>query len=182
MNFPLVGEICGVLATAVGFLIFQQKKRSRILLLKLTCDVLWSLHFLFLQAYSGMAISLVACGREILFSRIGAPGKKKPLPLLFVFLTLNTVMVSLTWSGAWSVCSMVSGWLGTLAYWQTVPNRIKLLSLAVCASQFTYALGIGSRSALINELITVSSIALFFLRFYLEKRNKKKSLEKGDRT
>ena len=59
---------------------------------------------------------------------------------------------------------------------------IKLLSLAVCASQFTYALGIGSRSALINELITVSSIALFFLRFYLEKRNEKKSLEKGDRT
>ena len=164
MEPKLWGEICGGLATALAFLIFQQKKRSRILLLKLICDVLWVLHFFFLQAYSGMAISLVACGREILFSQLGKRSNKKPLPLLFVFLTLNTCSVALTWTGGWSVCSLISGWLGTLAYWQTVPNRIKLISLGVCASQITYAVAIQSRSAFINELITVTSIALFFLR------------------
>ena len=173
MDPQLIGEICGILATAVGFLIFQQKKRSRILLLKLICDLLWGLHFFFLQAYSGMAISLVACGREILFSRIGKEGVKKPLSLLFVFLILSTCGVSLTWTGTWSLCSLFSGWLGTLAYWQTAPNRIKLLSLCVCVSQITYALGVGSRSALINEWITVTSIALFFLRILWGKRAQK---------
>lgn len=173
MNFPLYAEICGGLATAVGFLIFQQKKRSHILFLKLVCDVLWVLHFLLLGAYSGMAISLVACGREILFSLIGRKDGKKPLPLLFVFLILNTCSVALTWTGFWSICSLLSGWLGTLAYWQTVPNRIKLFAAGVCASQTVYAIGIGSKSALFNEIVTAISIALFFLRDRRSKQTKK---------
>jgi len=179
VNFPIVGEICGGLATVIGFFIFQQKKRSHILLLKLICDILWSLHFLFLQAYSGMAISLVACVREILFYRLGANEGKKPQPLLFVFLAINTCSVALTWTGGWSVCSLISGWLGTVAYWQTAPNRIKTLCGMVSVSQTVYALGIGSRTALINEVITMSSIVLFFLRILLEK-HKQNSMDKGE--
>lgn len=179
MDFPIMGEICGGLATVIGFFVFQQKKRSHILLLKLICDILWSLHFLFLQAYSGMAISLVACVREILFYRLGTTNDQKPKPLLFVFLALNTCSVALTWTGGWSVCSLISGWLGTLAYWQTVPNRIKCLCGMVSVSQTVYALGVGSRSALLNEIITMSSIALFFLRI-LWKKHKSGVIEKGE--
>ncbi len=179
MELPVMGELCGGLATVVGFFVFQQKKRSRILLLKLICDILWGLHFLFLQAYSGMAISLVACVREILFYRMGTNKEKKPLFLLFMFLVLNTCSVTLTWTNVWSVCSLLSGWLGTLAYWQTAPNRIKLLGWMVCVSQTIYALGVGSRAGLINEAITMVSIALFFLRILLEK-HKTNTVDKGE--
>lgn len=179
MDLPVVGEMCGGLATVVGFFIFQQKKRSRILLLKLICDILWSLHFLFLQAYSGMTISLVACVREILIYRLGTNGDKKPPFLLFVFLALNTGCVVLTWTNRWSVCSLLSGWLGTLAYWQTAPNRIKFLCGLVCVSQTVYALGVGSRAGLINEVITMSSIVLFFLRILWE-NHKTNTVDKGE--
>ena len=178
MSPQLIGEICGGIGVAVGFLIFQQKKRSRILLLKLICDILWGLHFLLLQAYTGVALSVVAAAREILFATIGAKDGKKPLPLLFVFLVLNAGGVILVWNSPWSVCSLISGCLATLAFWQTAPTKIKVLSLFVCASQMTYAIGIGSRSALVNEIITVGSITLFFIRMLLEKRNEKRKLER----
>ncbi|MBO5913260.1 MAG: YgjV family protein [Clostridia bacterium] len=177
MTPQLMGEICGGVAVVIGFLMFQQKKRSRILLLKLTCDVLWGLHFLLLQAYTGVALSVVAAARAILFATIGAKDGKKPLPLLFVFLALNTGGIIFAWNSMWSICSLISGWLATLAFWQTVPTRIKVLSLFVCASQLTYAIGIGSRSAVVNEIITVVSITLFFIRILLKKRIEKRSFE-----
>ena len=170
-----IGEIAGLLATAVSFFIFQQKKRKNILLFKVICDILWILHFFLLQAYSGMALSMVACLRGIVFYRIGSRREgEKALPLLFLFLLLNTAGIGLMWSGPWSICSLISGWLATVAYWQTSPLRFKILSLAVCASQLTYAIGIGSRSSLLNELITLSSIGLFFFRIRKDRRNIKK--------
>ncbi len=183
MSPRLIGEICGVVAIAIGFLIFQQKKRSRILLLKLICDILWGLHFLLLQAYTGVALSVVAATREILFATIRTKDGKKPLPLLFVFLALNIGSILFTWNSPWSVCSLISGCLATLAFWQTTPTKIKILSLFVCASQMTYAIGIGSSSGLVNEIITVGSITLFFIRMLLEKRNEKGTPEEvGERT
>ena len=168
-----MAEGAGLLATALSFFIFQQKKRSNILLIKLACDALWITHYLLLGAYSGMALSGVACLRGIVFYAIGTGQKsKKPTPQLFFFLALNTLGIGLMWSGPWSVCSLISGWLATVAYWQTNPNRFKLLSLAVCASQITYSVGIGSKSALLNELITLTSIGLFFLRVWKEGRKK----------
>lgn len=170
-----VAEGAGFLATAISFFIFQQKKRSNILLIKLVCDALWITHYLLLGAYSGMALSGVACLRGIVFYWIGTGDKsKKPLPLLGLFLVLNTLGIGLMWSGPWSVCSLISGWLATVAYWQTNPNRFKLLSLAVCASQITYAVGVGSKSALLNELITLTSIGLFFLRLWRERKTSEK--------
>lgn len=177
MNLQLIGEIFGGIGVAVGFLIFQQKKRSGILMVKLACDVLWAIHFLLLQAYTGVALSVVAATREILFATIRTKNGKKPLPLLFVFLVLNIGSILFTWNSPWSVCSLISGCLATLAFWQTAPTKIKVLSLFVCASQMTYAIGIGSRSGLINEIITVGSITLFFIRMLLEKRNEKRKLE-----
>ena len=64
---PLLGALFGGIGVAVGFLIFQQKKRSGILMVKLACDVLWAIHFLLLQAYTGVALSVVAATREILW-------------------------------------------------------------------------------------------------------------------
>ncbi len=172
----LIAELAGVSATVISFFIFQQKKREKILIFKAICDVLWILHFLLLQAYSGMALSTIACLRGIVFYRIGtAPGSKKPMPLLFLFLLLNTVGIGLMWSGPWSVCSLISGWIATVAYWQTDPNKFKLLSLAVCATQLTYAVGIGSRASLLNELITLTSIGLFFFRVWNHRRSEKKA-------
>jgi hypothetical protein len=53
------------------------------------------------------------------------------------------------------------------------PPFIKILSVFVCATQITYAIFIGSLSVVINELLTLSSIAIFFVRLHLEKKGRK---------
>ncbi len=159
-----IGEALGFLAVVVGFFIFQQKERKKILKLKLVCDVLWTSHFALLGAFSGMAISGVAILREIIFSKERKEGNKKSNLWLFLFLTINIASVLLLWNSPWSVCSLISSVLSTVAFWQRSTPRIKVISLIVCASQITYAVAMGSYAACLNELITVTSILIFFIR------------------
>lgn len=176
INRVLIGEVVGFLAAATGFLIFQQKTRKRVLFVKFICDLLWSLHFLLLAAYSGMAISMVGCSRDLIFLATGADKKKKKTVWLAVFLTVNVISVCFAWKNMWSICSLISGVLATIAYWNDSPTRIKLISLAVCASQITYGVAIGSYAVLFNETIAVISILLFFWRLWKRKRERREEL------
>jgi len=160
----IFGEIAGFLAVAVGFFIFQQKDRKRILMFKLICDVLWTTHFALLGALSGMAISGVGILREIVFSKVRKEDNRKSNLWLLLFLSVNTISVLLLWNTPWSVCSLISSILSTIAFWQKSASRIKVISLGVCISQITYAIAMGSYAACLNELIVISSILIFFIR------------------
>lgn len=167
----IFAEILGFLAVGIGFFIFQQKDRKKILVLKMVCDFLWAVHFLMLGALTGMALSLTAAFRAIVFSRVDIKKNKKNILWLFLFLSINVVSITLLWNSVWSICSLISGLLATIAYWQTSPNRIKVLALFVCVSQITYAIAMGSYASSLNELITMLSIALFFIRYARSKKH-----------
>ncbi len=160
----LFGEAAGFLAIVIGFFVFQQQDRKKILKFKLICDVLWATHFALLGALSGMAISLVGALREITFSKVRKDGNKKSNLWLLLFLSINIISVSLLWNSPWSVCSLISSILSTVAFWQTSTSHIKIISLMVCVSQITYAIAMGSYAACLNELITITSILIFFIR------------------
>ena len=54
----LVAQITGIAGTAMCFFMFVARKRGTILLGKFTCDVLWTLHYGLIGAYSGYQGSL----------------------------------------------------------------------------------------------------------------------------
>ena len=160
----LLGEAFGFIAIFIGFFVFQQKDRKKLLRTKLICDILWATHFGLLGAFSGMAISVVAAFRAITFSRIRRDENRKSILFLFLFLLINIISVSLTWNSPWSICSLISSMLATTAFWQTSTSRIKLISLIVCVSQITYAIAMHSYASCLNEMITITSILIFFIR------------------
>ena len=169
----IIAEVLGFLAIGLGFFIFQQKKRDAILLFKLSSDTLWILHFMMLGATSGMILSIAGVMRSIVFLVLYLRGKESnPLWLLF-FMTVGVSGIIITWKDIYSICSIIACILATLGYWQNNPTNTKILSVFVCAAQITYAIFIGSLSVVINELITLSSIAIFFVRLHLEKKGRK---------
>ena len=171
----IIAEILGFAALSIGFLIFQQKKRTGILAFKLSSDILWIIHFLLLGATSGMILSSVGVCRSIVFLVLALCGREiKPVWLL-VFTFAGVGAIILTWKDVYSICSVISCVLATLGYWQKKPTNMKIISIFICASQITYACFIGSISVIINELLTLGSIAIFFVRLYAERRRKAKS-------
>ena len=167
----LTAEILGFSATGIGFFIAQQKSRSRILLIKFICDVLWVTHFALIGAFSGMAISLIGCLREIVFAKNGESKKNNATYLLFVSIGIGATLIA--WESAWSTFSLISTVLSTTAYWQRNPNKIKGLLFIVALSQMTYAIASASYAAIFNETLVIISTLIFFGRYLYEKRKAK---------
>jgi hypothetical protein len=175
MTVELIAEIIGFLAICIGFLIFQQKKRVGILIFKLSSDILWAIHFLLLGATSGMVLTVVGVLRSITFIILALMGKESRPLWLLLFSTAGVGAIILSWKDVYSICSIISCVLATLGYWQKKPVNTKILSIFVCMSQITYGFFIRSFSVVTNELITLSSIAIFFVRLYAERRREAKS-------
>ena len=141
MDFlKIIAECIGFLAVGVGFLIYQQKTKQRLLLLKLCADVLWITHFLLIGATSGMVITVVGACRSIVFLICAMKNKEGNRAILPIFCTVGVFAVLISWKNVYSICSIVSCVLATVGFWQKNPNRTKLFSLAVCISQIIYCL------------------------------------------
>ena len=169
----IIAECLGFLAIGIGFLIFQQKTRTGMLAMKLSADILWIIHFLLIGATSGMIVSIVGVVRSLTFFILSLKGKNGNSILLCCFVTTGVMAILLTWKDIYSICSIIVCILATVGYWQKKPERMKIFSIFVCLSQISYAICVSSVSVVVNELITLSSIVIFFSRVYINKKNQK---------
>ena len=88
----------GALGILVNVLIYQQKDAKRLVLFKLASDVVWSLHYFFLSAYTAMAISMIAIVRELTFYK-EKKSKAANSALLVFFIILSIASAYITWGG-----------------------------------------------------------------------------------
>ena len=102
-------------------------------------------------------------------------GSKKNNILLAVFILLGVLGVCLTWKNIWCIFSMISVILSTVAYWQTKTERMKLLLFAVTVSQLIYAIRFASYAAIANEVLSMLSLLIYFIRTRLHVRSKSRS-------
>ena len=141
--------------------------------MKFSADMLWIIHFLLISATSGMILCIVSALRSITFFLLAAKGKREN-PIWFgLFMIAGVTAILITWKDIFSIFSLVSCVLATLGYWQKKPERMKIFSIFVCLSQISYAICVSSVSVVVNELITISSIVIFFSRVYINKKNQK---------
>lgn len=60
-------QIFGIGAMICLFLIYQQKTRRKIIMLKLCTDICWGIHYFLLGATAGMIPNFVGIFRELIF-------------------------------------------------------------------------------------------------------------------
>lgn len=156
-------ELLGFAAVFVGFLMFQQRDRKRLIFCKLLCDILWILHFLFLGANTIVCTTFISVLREFVFFNKDKPLFQKKIWLfLFVFLYATTPIY--TWKGIYCIFPAFSSILATVAFWSSSVKNTKKISFCVAISQIIYEIAVKSYSAIINELISISSIVISFIR------------------
>lgn len=172
-NLEQIGQLIGFVALGFSLLIFQQKKRGSILAYKLISDTLWTIHHALLFSWSGMVVCIIGCLRSITFVRIGKKSDRTQKIWLFIFLTIGTVLIFLSWKNVWSVFSLISTILATVGYWQKNPNRMKLFMFLVSLSQLTYGTAISSFSMILNEILSLASLIIFFIRTTIKKEANK---------
>jgi hypothetical protein len=155
--------IFGIGGIVANILIFQQKNRKNLLRTKLLADISWTIHYSFLSAWSGAAVCGIGIIRESVFLQKPRKWASSPLWLILFFLC-SLVSAVLTWKSPFSILPAVASMLSILSFWIGKPKLSRWLQIPISLSFFTYNVTVFSVTGIINELLTMISIAIAFWR------------------
>ena len=162
ISMKIAGEIVGVFAILLNFLIYQQSKRKALLRVKLLSDISWALHYGLLTAFSGMAVCIVGAMRETTFLLTDdKKDKRKNFLLLFAIVAIITSLF--TMKDLFGLLPALASLIAVFSYWQQNPNITKLLGIPISVSMIIYDVMRYSIMGIVNEVLTLISISVFFI-------------------
>ncbi len=159
--------IFGVLAMLLFFLIYQQKKRERLLLCKLLADISWVGHYLCLGALGGVVPNFIGIFRELIFLNRGKFkwADSKYLPIAFIL--LNWAVGIYTFKQPINIIPIAASTFVTVSLWFKNPKITKLITIPVCISFLIYDILVSSWIGVANESISIISILFYFTKDFI---------------
>lgn len=158
----------GILLTVI---IYQQKSRKGLLTSKLISDAVWFCHYFFLGAYSGAAVAGIGLARELIFINRDKKWAKSILWLPF-FILVSIVCTIFTWKNAFCIFTCVASILSVISFYFGIPKVSRTLSYPISACMLTYDIANLSIAGIINEIFTLTSSFIGFLRHDRKNKNK----------
>jgi hypothetical protein len=162
----------GIGAMASLFISYQQRTRGGLLAAKLSADAFWVAHYFCLGATAGMIPNLVGIFRELVFIN----RKKHKWANLFIW---PVIFVGLNWFLAWlsfdtpsDLLPIVGSSVVTVALWNDRPRLTKIIIVPVSISFLIYDIFVGSYIGIVNEIIGISSIIIYFIKESRKRENK----------
>ncbi len=167
----IVIHILGICAMLFFFLIYQQKSRKNIILFKLLVDVFWVAHYFFLGAVGGMIPNTVGIFREIVFYNRNTKKWARTPVWVAVFIIINFAWGLNIFSVWYNIIPIVASSFVTASLWINKPNLTKLITIPICISFLIYDIFVNSFMGMVNEIISLISIIIYFTRNKKEKNN-----------
>ena len=160
-NVPAL--IIGFFGIAANVMIYQQTDGKKLLLFKLISDVLWSVQFVVLGAFTGAAVSLIAIVRELIFMNKDKKWAQSKWWLV-LFLALAVASAIFTWKNTFSLLPMCASMISVVGFWLAKPKVSRILSFPVSLCMMTYDFFSGSLMGIVNELLTMTSSAIRLIK------------------
>lgn len=159
-----IAQLLGFIGIVANAVIYQQNNRIKLLVAKLTSDILWMLHYGFIGAYSGMAVAAIGMIREGVFlsdSKNKEPSEK----WLIIFMIINVISAALTWKNIYSILPAAASILSVISFWNKRVAVTRVLSFPISISMLIYDISALSYSGIVNEILTLSSSAVSMIRY-----------------
>lgn len=171
----ILSQVFIIISYLLLMLSYQAKSRKNILVLSNISIVANGISYVFLQAYTGLAMCFVALFRNIIFmvdeKRNGKSEEisKKDIIILAVLYLISLVSTVFTYDGFLSLLSVFATMLYTYSVWQKKTTIYKILGLPIGILWIAYNIYIMSIFGIILEtILTISAIYGYFK----EKKNK----------
>lgn len=160
----IVSQLFGIGAMISLFLIYQQKSRSKMLIAKLSADILWVVHYFLLGGYAGIIPNFVGIFREIVFIQRKDKRWADVVIWPILFILINWGLGFRTFSSAYNLLPISASTAVTVSLWINNPRLTKLISIPVSVAFLIYDVYVGSYIGIVNESIAILSIIIFFAK------------------
>ena len=160
-----VTQAIGGMGMIFGILSFQAKSSKKLLILASIANIFWAIHYVFLTAYVGILLNLMAMVRNLIYNEISKSesNKKTQVALFFVGVTIT---VSLLGYQDWrSILPMIGSVVDSLAFAIKDSNKIRKITLISSPLWMTYNLLSGSIVGTCTELFYITSKIVGIIRY-----------------
>lgn len=158
-------QLIGVLGAVFGFIAYQKNEHKKIMIYKTLCELMFALQYILLGAYTGVAMNVIGCVRNLVFARQVKRNKSTAAGIL-LFSLLLAAAGALTWTGPVCLLAIAGKIFTTLAYGMKTPQRVRLLTLPSSGCWLIYDAICRSLGGIVTESVAVISIVVAEVRFH----------------
>lgn len=183
--FYILSQIFTVINYALLSLTYYAKDRKKVLILNFASLISNGIAYVFLNAWSGLAMCIVALIRNIIFlldeKKNGKKEtiSKKDIVILVILYAISITSAIFTYEGFLSLFSVFATMTYTYSVWQKKVNIYKLLGIPVGILWILYNIYIMSIFGIILEsILLICSITGYILEVRKSNQNVKKDYEK----
>lgn len=166
----IIGQSLGIVAIVLGFINYQMKTRKQVLFMNWLTALCFTLHYMFIGAYVGMAMNFVACIRNVVFYYAGKEGKVGRVWAI-LFAVIMGITGVLNWEAWYSIFAVSGLVINTYAMSMTNPNSIRKSILITSPLMLVYDSFVLSFGGMIYEGIVIVSSIIGIWRFRKSKSN-----------
>ena len=159
----------GALGLILSIIAFQFKKHNQIVMSKMTSELIFSLQYLLLGAWTAALLDFTSAVRNMLFCAMVKRGRSTKW-LIYVFGAFVVVVGVVTFSGPVSVMLIAAKLLTTISYGMKNERLLRFITLPSCVFWCVYNLYVGSLGGAIGDCLTLCSMLVAVCKFDLHLR------------
>ena len=165
--FSQIVVACAYICLTISY---QLKSRNKILVFNLAALMLNSIAYILLSAYTGLAMSIVAILRNIIFmideNKNGKQEKIliKDVVILMVIIVLIIISAIYTYNGLLSLLAVFATLIYTFPVWQKSTKMYKLLGMPVEILWILYNIYIKSIVGIVLEILLACAIVIGYYK------------------
>lgn len=172
-------QLIGFFGLAAGVLAFQFKKHNHIVLSKMTSELIFSLQYLLLGAWTAALLDFTSAIRNLLFCAMVKKGRSTKW-LIYIFGAFVVVVGILTFNGPVSIMLIVAKLLTTISYGMKNERLLRFITLPSCVFWCVYNLYVGSLGGAIGDITTLASLLVAVCKFDLHFPRKTLTVQKAN--
>ena len=173
----IIGNIFGIIATIVFLSSYQLKKRKHIIICSAISRLLYALQYIFLGAFSGLVLDLVAGVVSIVAEKKDSSFIKKRFPLVVALCYVLIILSgAVAYEGIFTLIAVCGVIFEVSAFWVNSVFKIRMLSLLAPPCWCAYNIKFLAYGSAVGNVITFISIIVSIFRYHVFK--KENNLEK----
>lgn len=160
----LIAQIVGFLGLGLSIVAFQFKKHQNIVLLKLTSELVFSIQYILLGAWTGAVLDFISVIRNFLFYKF-VKKNISTAPVIIIFGLFVVITGFVTFDGVMSLLPIGSKLLTTVSYGMKNERWLRIITLPSCILWIIYNLFVGSYAGALTDTMTLVSLLIAMYKF-----------------
>ena len=165
----LIIQLIGFAGLLVNIFAFQFKKHNHIVYSKMTSELLFSIQYIFLGAWTAAVLDFISVIRNLIFCRL-VKKNISTTPVILVFGLFVIATGIFTFDGFGSLLPITAKLLTTVSYGMKNERLLRLITLPSCIMWAVYNLAVGSIAGAIADSLTLGSLLIAMYKFDFKKQ------------